>query len=412
MCDQFFDQAEQVGDVIFPDLSPAGTAGSFCGTTGLANPRSGTRRLNVTDLTVLPPEQLRTRNLLYSSGQRAGWRWHLNRLAPEYWVCLEHGTQHIWLGLCTSRSDADTNFNWREYQDELRLIAWAASHAALLEAVQIVFGGDCLPLVITSEAPASTGQTDAGFVLRSENMCVATGHCRASSALLDHVTGCDTADANSPVTPLRTQIPVPLAVVVDRTTLCVSELQRLTVGAVARIRRGAFANGGGNVALRAGHLQIIAHAVGPRLTVQSINTLTPQPTNITTQHAREITLATTDTSPPHQEPLTAEHTEGTQADENNIPGLRPIDLQNMPVAVRFEAGCINSTFAELANLQPGYTFDLGCLLADHTINITANGALITQGELVAIGSELGVRITAMARTAVAEGDHPSLTAAR
>ena len=75
----------------------------------------------------------------------------------------------------------------------------------------------------------------------------------------------------------------------------------------------------------------------------------------------------------------------------------PIDIADMPVEIRFEAGRIRLRYGELCKLQPGYTCELGHTLADQTIDITANGALVARGELVNIGDQLGVRITALAR---------------
>lgn len=73
----------------------------------------------------------------------------------------------------------------------------------------------------------------------------------------------------------------------------------------------------------------------------------------------------------------------------------PIDIASMPVDIRFEAGRIRTSIDKLSRMQPGYTFELGYTLADQTIDITANGALIARGELVNIGDQLGVRITAL-----------------
>lgn len=75
----------------------------------------------------------------------------------------------------------------------------------------------------------------------------------------------------------------------------------------------------------------------------------------------------------------------------------PIDVADMPVDVRFEVGQLRMRYGDLCRLQPGYTYELGHTLAEQTIDIVASGALIARGELVNIGDQLGVRITALAR---------------
>jgi len=84
----------------------------------------------------------------------------------------------------------------------------------------------------------------------------------------------------------------------------------------------------------------------------------------------------------------------TRSDEAQ---MTPIDAASMPVDVRFEAGRIVMRFDELCRLQPGCTYELGHALGEQGIDITANGALLARGELVSIGDQLGVRITALGR---------------
>lgn len=105
------------------------------------------------------------------------------------------------------------------------------------------------------------------------------------------------------------------------------------------------------------------------------------------------------------EPLTAEQRSQAMDSVDDVEHIatEPIDIANMPVDIRFEAGRIRTSIDELSRMQPGYTYELGHTLADQLIDITANGALIARGELVNIGDQLGVRITALARKLPATG---------
>jgi flagellar motor switch/type III secretory pathway protein FliN len=79
------------------------------------------------------------------------------------------------------------------------------------------------------------------------------------------------------------------------------------------------------------------------------------------------------------------------------PLIDPVELESVPVEVCFEVARLRTSYRELAAARPGYTFELGCELSEQTIDITVGGALLARGELVVIGTELGVRISALAR---------------
>ena len=60
-------------------------------------------------------------------------------------------------------------------------------------------------------------------------------------------------------------------------------------------------------------------------------------------------------------------------------------------------GRMQSTrFLRSLAMQPGTTIDLG-RDPDSQVELLANGVVIAYGEVVAVGSSLGVRITALAR---------------
>jgi type III secretion protein Q len=99
------------------------------------------------------------------------------------------------------------------------------------------------------------------------------------------------------------------------------------------------------------------------------------------------------------DPLTAEPSPTESPEVRATVANAPIDIADMPVDIRFEAGRLQMRYGELCRLQPGYTCELGHTLAEQTIDIVANGALIARGELVSIGDQLGGRITALARDA-------------
>jgi len=72
--------------------------------------------------------------------------------------------------------------------------------------------------------------------------------------------------------------------------------------------------------------------------------------------------------------------------------------ERVPVRLTFDLGERSMTVAELRELKPGYTFDLGRDLR-RAVAIRAQGQLIGEGELVEIDGTLGVAITSLAPAA-------------
>lgn len=69
-----------------------------------------------------------------------------------------------------------------------------------------------------------------------------------------------------------------------------------------------------------------------------------------------------------------------------------IDPETLPIALRFVAGDVHTTFGEVRSVSPGYVFELDKPLDERSIRIYANDTLIAAGELVCVGDTLGVRI--------------------
>ena len=64
----------------------------------------------------------------------------------------------------------------------------------------------------------------------------------------------------------------------------------------------------------------------------------------------------------------------------------------LPVQVEFDIGHVELTLGDIAGLQPGYVFALPTHLEGANVTLRANGRVAGQGELVAVGDTLGVRL--------------------
>ena len=87
--------------------------------------------------------------------------------------------------------------------------------------------------------------------------------------------------------------------------------------------------------------------------------------------------------------MSEQETAATAAPEDPDAGIRPL-----PVRVSFEVGALDLRVGELAELQPGYVFALPAHLEGANVVLRANGEAVGQGELVAVGDTLGVRLIA------------------
>jgi type III secretion system YscQ/HrcQ family protein len=80
------------------------------------------------------------------------------------------------------------------------------------------------------------------------------------------------------------------------------------------------------------------------------------------------------------------------------PDAKPADanpLAGVGVTVDFELGSTSLPLGELANLKPGYVFELAGNLNQVRVVIRANGARVGIGELVAVGDVLGVQLLSL-----------------
>lgn len=71
-------------------------------------------------------------------------------------------------------------------------------------------------------------------------------------------------------------------------------------------------------------------------------------------------------------------------------------LEGLEVTLRFEAGQLQLPLRELGQVKPGHVFDLGQPLTQCVVRIVAHGSVVGKGQLVAIGEQLGVRVTEFA----------------
>jgi type III secretion protein Q len=79
----------------------------------------------------------------------------------------------------------------------------------------------------------------------------------------------------------------------------------------------------------------------------------------------------------------------------------PLDhLDAMEVDLRFEVGDVSVSLAELRSIRAGHVFELPQPLSRSAVRIVAHGQVLGKGHLVAVGDQLGVRVSDFAPSEV------------
>ncbi len=73
-------------------------------------------------------------------------------------------------------------------------------------------------------------------------------------------------------------------------------------------------------------------------------------------------------------------------------------MENLQLPVAFELDTARISLAELSTMRPGYAIELDVPLLEATVRLVCHGQTLGHGQLVAIGDQLGVRITRMEYT--------------
>lgn len=88
-------------------------------------------------------------------------------------------------------------------------------------------------------------------------------------------------------------------------------------------------------------------------------------------------------------------TESSMSEPDTAPTSEANALAGVGVTVDFELGSTALPLGELANLKPGYVFEVAGNLNQVRVVIRANGTRVGYGELVAVGDVLGVQLLAL-----------------
>jgi flagellar motor switch/type III secretory pathway protein FliN len=321
-----------------------------------------------------------TNPLYRSRGLKANeltWYWHSLRPSRiREWVTLTADDTRIQIALDGEATGLGTEpRDWHQYTGDVRLLAWTAYHEPVLELLRAVFRRDWIPesLGDCDANPDDSDQADdvqAGFSIHAGDLCVGRGLVVFGR---DHIqTLAPRPDSSEPRPHALTCVRAVLETSLDEFEVPATELTTLHSGSVVRLDNRTLRTTP-RVVIPLGTTRAIGEIHGKQVTI--VGFAAP------TRFASDSTSGARNMSD-HDSPLPK-------------PSDRAVDPATLPVTLRFIAGRTTVPFGALADVAPGFVFELDRPLDDQVITVLANEVPIAQGELVTLGDLLGVRISRM-----------------
>jgi type III secretion protein Q len=264
---------------------------------------------------------------------------------------------------------------WSDYAGEARLLAWTLAHERLLAAFAAMLGRAVIPGKIGKGIQTVPNALWIGFEAQFADTS-SVGAIALTGVLATNLVEIYTASA-----PPAARVPR-----VDWTELPCS----LVVGAIAPMLDAATV-----VSLRPGDVVVLGtrdHVMNS-LEVRSageprwIAAWNDNRLHILARHdGRDVSAIRSESMNEHESSESrVEPVENPQATSEQTP--------HIPVQLDFEIGEITTDLRELNRIEPGYIFELPSRLEGSNVSIRANGRHVGNGELVAVGETLGVRLT-------------------
>ncbi|MDR7194708.1 type III secretion system cytoplasmic ring protein SctQ [Luteimonas terrae] len=262
----------------------------------------------------------------------------------------------------------DDGLHWQDRRGRGRVLAWSLAHETTLVQISEALGTSLLPL---PDAPLEAPSSDALWLELDfapiDGGATVSGVLRAPAAWLQALLARTDAEPRPPIDPGHwRQLPTIATIAIPAPPLTRADLHGLRPGDVIVV---------GHVKMPPLH----ATAVGLRWPVRS----GPDGWRIDGPPTQR---------PRHQETPRMSETDATETPQTEEAPAAEDPTGRLPVEVEFEVGKVELRMSEIAGLQPGYVFALPVHLEGANVTIRANGRVAGQGELVAVGDTLGVRL--------------------
>jgi type III secretion protein Q len=258
---------------------------------------------------------------------------------------------------------------WWDYDDESRLLAWTLAHSVFLEALGRLLREPLMPHAWsdTSSVLADTLTTvTLGFTVTTADGPETSGLLRMSPDVVRRLL--QNSGWRQPVLAPGAwkALPVPLRIQMHGVRFPIEELTAAEIGDVLVLGRSSHC-------WRSLHI----------LSEDSIDLKRRWNAEYDGQRLRIIAA------------LPYVPTESPMSESDSPPTQETNALAGVGVTVDFELGSTSLPLGELANLKPGYVFEVAGNLNQVRVVIRANGTRVGYGELVAVGDVLGVQLLAL-----------------
>ncbi len=285
------------------------------------------------------------------------------------------------IGLCLRAGAAAQGMHWSDYAGRSRVLAWSLAHEAQLMRLSEAFGVALTPLVDPGEQAAHDRERQLwlDFIVDEEppegsasRMPALQGALRVppewSERLLERADP-PYDDAPAPLGRWR-ELPAAVSLRLRIDPLPFADWSSLRPGDVIVVGRRS----------RLPAVEAQASGLAWPLTADPGGwRIAGAPRHLPNRVAQEASSMN-------------EHA-NTAADASDASATDPDALaRQLPVDVAFEIGRSELRVGELSALQPGYVFPLAGPLEGANVTIRANGQAVGQGEVVAVGDTLGVRL--------------------
>jgi len=321
------------------------------------------RQLAPAKATVLRELFTQTDSLVLQGEPATTWRFYLAQPVSPHGMLLRGAHAEVSLnvsedGLVQRLGERE----WWDYDDESRLLAWTLAHSVFLEALGRLLREPLMPHAWSDTSSAlsdSLTTITLGFTVTTESGQTTSGLLRMSPDIVRRLLGNTGWREPAPLAGVWRALPVRLRIEMHGARFPLEELTATEIGDVLVL-------GGLSHCWR--NLQVVAEDSidlkrrwsaeydGERLRINAalpyVSTESPMPESPTDSSA----------------------------------------LAGVGVTVDFELGSTSLPLGELANLKPGYVFELAGNLNQVRVVIRANGTRVGYGELVAVGDVLGVQL--------------------
>jgi type III secretion system YscQ/HrcQ family protein len=312
----------------------------------------------------------RANSLVLQGEPTTTWQFHLAQPVSPHGMLLRGAHAEVALnvtedGLAERLGERE----WWDYDDESRLLAWTLAHGVFLEALGKLLREPLMPHAWsdTSSVLADSLMTVAlGFTVTTAERHATSGLLRMSPDVVRRLL--QNTGWQQPALPPGAwkALPVNLRIRMQGIRFPPEELTAVEVGDVIVLGRSS-------------HCWRSLHLVAE----DSIDLQRRWSAEYDGRRLR-ITAAL-----PHVP------TESSMSEPDTAPTPEANALAGVGVTVDFELGSTALPLGELANLKPGYVFELAGNLNQVRVVIRANGTRVGYGELVAVGDVLGVQLLAL-----------------